>query len=90
MGKRFSITGPQAKELRQKFKLTQYEFWTPLDVMQSGASRYESGRSVPKPVQQLIGARYCNRPIATYQRVKPVAAKPKPPVAVRTIKGTYR
>lgn len=41
-------------ELRNSLKLIQTEFWTPLGVTQSGGSRYENGRTIPKPVQLLL------------------------------------
>jgi hypothetical protein len=30
------------------------DFWSKLGVTQSGGSRYESGRSMPKPVRELL------------------------------------
>src|SRR5262245_24787477 len=42
------------KEVRQKLGLNQQEFWTKIGVTQSGGSRYESGRSMPKPVRELL------------------------------------
>lgn len=33
---------------------TQTEFWTRFGVTQSGGSRYESGRDLPRPVALLI------------------------------------
>ena len=42
------------KEIRQKLGLNQQEFWTKIGVTQSGGSRYESGRSMPKPVRELL------------------------------------
>lgn len=42
------------KEVRQKLGLNQEEFWTKIGVTQSGGSRYESGRSMPKPVRELL------------------------------------
>ena len=41
------------KTLRVKMRLNQVEFWPRLGVTQSGGSRYESGRAVPKPVAVL-------------------------------------
>jgi DNA-binding transcriptional regulator YiaG len=41
------------KTLRVKMRLNQVEFWNRLGVTQSGGSRYESGRAVPKPVAVL-------------------------------------
>lgn len=44
--------------VRRKLGINQTQFWTPLGVTQSGGSRYESGRSIPKPVQMLLTIRY--------------------------------
>ena len=49
-----TITGPEAKAKRIKLDLNQSEFWTPLGISQSGASRYESGRAMPKPLTILM------------------------------------
>lgn len=42
------------RNLRQKLGLNQQEFWGMIGVTQSGGSRYESGRAMPKPVQKLL------------------------------------
>src|SRR5262245_42216874 len=42
------------KEIRRKLGLNQQEFWTKIGVTQSGGSRYESGRDMPKPVRELL------------------------------------
>ncbi|MEO8039559.1 MAG: transcriptional regulator [Betaproteobacteria bacterium] len=42
------------RDIRQKLGLNQQEFWGMIGVTQSGGSRYESGRSMPKPVLQLL------------------------------------
>jgi len=42
------------REIRRRLGLNQQQFWTPLGVTQSGGSRYESGRSMPKPVRELL------------------------------------
>jgi transcriptional regulator with XRE-family HTH domain len=42
------------KEIRRRLGMNQQEFWTRIGVTQSGGSRYESGRSMPKPVQELL------------------------------------
>ena len=42
------------KQLRNKLKLNQTQFWSRVGVTQSGGSRYESGRNVPRAVQTLI------------------------------------
>ena len=46
------LTNP--KDIRRKLGLNQQEFWTKIGVTQSGGSRYESGREMPKPVQELL------------------------------------
>lgn len=42
------------REIRRKLGLNQQEFWTKIGVTQSGGSRYESGRKMPKPVRELL------------------------------------
>lgn len=44
--------GPHA--LRKDRGLNQHDFWAALGVTQSGGSRYESGRKIPKPVATLL------------------------------------
>jgi len=46
------ITNP--REIRRRLRLNQQEFWSRVGVTQSGGSRYESGRSMPKPVRELL------------------------------------
>ena len=43
-----------AREIRRKMGMNQQQFWSKLGVTQSGGSRYESGRNMPRPVQQLL------------------------------------
>jgi transcriptional regulator with XRE-family HTH domain len=42
------------REIRQRLGLNQDQFWTKIGVTQSGGSRYESGREMPKPVRELL------------------------------------
>jgi transcriptional regulator with XRE-family HTH domain len=42
------------REIRRRLHLNQEEFWSRIGVTQSGGSRYESGRSMPKPVRELL------------------------------------
>ena len=42
------------REIRRRLGMNQEEFWTMIGVTQSGGSRYESGRAMPKPVRQLL------------------------------------
>lgn len=47
-------TGQRARHLRASLGLSQGEFWSCLDVTQSGGSRYESGRGVPIQALYLL------------------------------------
>lgn len=42
------------KDLRKTLGLNQQAFWSQVGVTQSGGSRYESGRSMPHPVRELV------------------------------------
>ena len=42
------------REIRKKLGLNQIEFWSQVGVTQSGGSRYEAGRNIPKPVRELV------------------------------------
>lgn len=42
------------RDIRHKLGMNQSEFWSSIGVTQSGGSRYESGRSIPRPVQALL------------------------------------
>ena len=46
------------KEMRKKRGMNQSNFWAPLGVTQSGGSRYESDRNLPKPVESLVTIAY--------------------------------
>jgi len=54
----FIESGKDAKLLRGKIGMNQSEFWSRIAVTQSGGSRYESGRNLPKPVQLLLHLAY--------------------------------
>ena len=43
-----------ARAIRRKLGMNQQQFWSQLGVTQSGGSRYESGRNIPRPVQHLL------------------------------------
>ncbi|MTD32441.1 helix-turn-helix domain-containing protein [Paludibacterium denitrificans] len=49
------------REIRNSLGLNQQQFWTRIGVTQSGGSRYENGRNIPKPVQALINAVYVHQ-----------------------------
>lgn len=42
------------REIRRRLRMNQQEFWSRIGVTQSGGSRYESGRTMPKPVRELL------------------------------------
>jgi transcriptional regulator with XRE-family HTH domain len=42
------------RHLRQRLGLNQQQFWSAVGVTQSGGSRYESGRNMPRPVVELV------------------------------------
>lgn len=42
------------RELRKRLGLNQQHFWSAVGVTQSGGSRYESGRNMPRPVRELV------------------------------------
>lgn len=42
------------REIRQKLGLNQEEFWQKIGVTQSGGSRYEAGRDMPRSVAELL------------------------------------
>jgi len=42
------------REIRVRLGMNQQEFWGRIGVTQSGGSRYESGRNMPKPVRELL------------------------------------
>lgn len=50
--------GDQVREIRRLAGLNQTEFWNRIGVTQSGGSRYESGRTIPKPVRSLLTLAY--------------------------------
>ena len=42
------------RQIRRRLGMNQHQFWSRLGVTQSGGSRYESGRSMPAAVRQLL------------------------------------
>jgi predicted transcriptional regulator len=42
------------RNIRHRLGLNQQEFWSRVGVTQSGGSRYETGRAMPKPVRELL------------------------------------
>ena len=42
------------RDIRKKLGMNQSEFWNQIGVTQSGGSRYESGRNIPRQAQELL------------------------------------
>lgn len=42
------------RDIRRQLGMNQQQFWSRLGVTQSGGSRYESGRNMPRAVRQLL------------------------------------
>lgn len=46
------------RKIRLSTGRNQQQFWSAVGITQSGGSRYESGRTPPKPVQMLLTIAY--------------------------------
>lgn len=46
---------------RRKLGISQSKFWNRIGITQSGGSRYEGGRAMPKPVALLVALAYGNK-----------------------------
>jgi len=53
------LTNP--RQIRHRVGMNQHEFWGSIGVTQSGGSRYEGGRSMPKPVRELLRLVHVNQ-----------------------------
>ncbi|HUO44835.1 MAG TPA: helix-turn-helix transcriptional regulator [Burkholderiales bacterium] len=42
------------RDIRHRAGMNQQEFWAKIGVTQSGGSRYETGRAMPRPVRELL------------------------------------
>lgn len=51
-------TGEDIRDLRRRMGVKQSDFWKRILVTQSGGSRYEGGRTIPKQVLLLIHLAY--------------------------------
>jgi len=47
-------TTTKPADIRRRLGLNQSDFWGRIGVTQSGGSRYESGRNMPRPVRELL------------------------------------
>lgn len=55
---------PNPRDIRKRLGVNQSEFWSRIGVTQSGGSRYESGRTLSKPVRELVRLVYlCDVPL---------------------------
>jgi transcriptional regulator with XRE-family HTH domain len=70
----------EIRDIRKKLGLNQAQFWSQIGVTQSGGSRYESGRNVPKAVQMLLHVTYGTEKQAadllSWLRTRPVQKQP--------------
>lgn len=57
MSKNVKLDLSNIADYRKKLRVNQQTFWSPLGVTQSGGSRYESGRNLPRPVALLVTMR---------------------------------
>ena len=48
---------------RKSLGLKQADFWGRIEVTQSGGSRYENGRPMPRVVRKLLGIVYLNEKV---------------------------
>lgn len=62
MGRNAKTTAVDIRAVRRLAGLNQSDFWSRIGVTQSGGSRYESGRNIPKPVMKLIELTYLLTP----------------------------
>lgn len=60
------------RQFRRNLNLSQAEFWNKLGVTQSGGSRYESGREVPKPTAMLFELAHGKNPLKALAKLRGV------------------
>ncbi len=65
-----TITGATALALRKQKGINQQAFWGPLGVTQSGGSRYEAGRAIPKPVRILLAIAHSDKPLKVVGKLR--------------------
>lgn len=65
-----TVTGEQALEIRKAKGLNQAAFWRPIGVTQSGGSRYEAGRAMPKPVRLLLAIAHGDKPLKVVGKIR--------------------
>ena len=65
-----TISGKQAFALRVSLGVSQKQFWKRLGISQSGGSRYECGRTIPRTVYLLMQLAYSANPEQTLKRIR--------------------
>lgn len=56
--KMFLSSAEEIKAFRKNLGMNQGVFWARISVTQSGGSRFESGRNIPKTIQMLLHLTY--------------------------------
>jgi|KBSMisStandDraft_5_1062788.scaffolds.fasta_scaffold668325_2 transcriptional regulator with XRE-family HTH domain len=64
-----TISGKQALAWRRTLGVSQAKFWKRLGVTQSGGSRYECGRTIPRTVHLLMQLAYSPNPGKVFNQV---------------------
>ena len=72
MKKTAPVTPSTPLAMRRARGLNQSQFWNLIGVTQSGGSRYEDGRKIPKPVQTLLNLAYDDNPLAVLASLRGV------------------
>lgn len=70
MSKTTAKANRSPRDQRRLLQLNQSAYWSRVGVTQSGGSRYESGRNLPKPVQTLLDLAYGSDPLATLAKLR--------------------
>ena len=65
-----TISGKQALALRSSLGVSQRNFWKRLGISQSGGSRYECGRAIPRTVYLLMELAYSDDPTETFKQIR--------------------
>ena len=62
------IDGKSIAKFRSDMGANQKDFWSILGVTQSGGSRYENGRNIPRPVKKLFHLVYIAKVVSPDSR----------------------
>lgn len=65
-----TISGKEASALRASLGVSQKQFWKRLGISQSGGSRYECGRALPRTVYLLMQLAYSSNPEQSLKRIR--------------------